>query len=130
MRLRHVALVYGSERNADLFLVDVLGLAKSEPRTLSRDLARAIFDLDRELPMINYTSDSLQVEVFIDPAHRGRTERIEHVCLEVEDFATFLERCGRAGIAVRRIPKAGRFVIFVRDGDNNLFEIKEWEPLP
>jgi catechol 2,3-dioxygenase-like lactoylglutathione lyase family enzyme len=124
MRLRHVALVYGSERNADRFLVDVLGLAKAEPKTLSQELARAIFDVDRELRMINYTNESLQIEVFIDGAHSDTSERIEHVCLEVDDLASFLERCGRAGMDVRQVPKGGRFVTFVRDGDGNLFEIK------
>jgi catechol 2,3-dioxygenase-like lactoylglutathione lyase family enzyme len=124
MRLRHVALVYGSERNADRFLVDILGLAKAEPKTLPRELARAIFDMDRELGMINYTNESVQVEVFIDGDHSGKSERIEHVCFEVDDLGDFLERCDRAGIDVRRVPKSGRFVTFVRDADGNLFEIK------
>ncbi len=128
MKLRHVALAYSSERNADLFLVDILGLVKSEPKTLARDPARAIFGLDRELRMINYTNDSVQIEVFVDGAHSGGTERIEHVCFEVDDFAALLERCRRAGIDVRHIPRGGYSVTFVRDADNNLFEIKEREP--
>lgn len=130
MRLRHVALVYGSEQNADRFLVDVLRLAKSEPKVLSRELARAIFDLDREVRMINYTGDSLQIEVFIDSAYSARIARIEHLCLEVEDLAACLDRCIRAGIAVRRVPKGDHCVTFVRDADQNLFEIKEREGRP
>ena len=125
MKLRHIALVYGSEANADRLLVDVLGLAKSERKTLSLELARAIFGRDRELGVINYTSEWLHVEVLLDDAHEADAGRIEHLCLEVEDLPGFVERCGRAGIGVRRTPKDGRWVTFVRDGDGNLFEIKE-----
>ncbi len=124
MRLRHVALVYSSEQNADRFLVDVLGLAKSEGKILAREQAHAIFSLDRELRMVLYTSEGLQVEVFIDASHRGKIERIEHICLEVEDLPAFLARCEGAGMGVRRVPRRGRLVTFVQDADGNLFEIK------
>ncbi len=125
MNLRHVALVYSAERNADRFLGGVLELKKSEPKTLSRELSQAIFALNRELLMINYTSDSLQVEAFIDGNHPGKTRLVEHVCLEVDDLPAFLERCRLEGMAVSRIPRGDSFLIFVRDADNNLFEIKE-----
>lgn len=125
MKLRHVALVYGSEEKADRFLAGVLGLKKSEPKTLSRELALAVFGLDRELGMINYTNESLQVEVFIDSGHTGKSRPVEHVCFEVDDLSGFLERCGREAIAVSRIPRGDYFLTFVRDEDNNLFEIKE-----
>jgi len=125
MRLRHVALVYGSELSADRFLVDVLGLAKSQRKTLSRELARAIFDVDRELGMINYTNESLQIEVFVDGPQAAKPVGIEHICFEVDGLASLLERCARAGIEVRRIPRGEGWVTFVRDAGGNLFEIKE-----
>jgi len=124
MKLKHVGLVYRSEENADRFLGDVLGLKKSEPKTISRELSKAIFDKDRELTMVNYTDDPLQFEVFIDSRHSGETSPIEHVCLEVEDLPAFLERCRFESIAVSRIPRGDSFLTFVRDADNNLFEIK------
>ncbi len=125
MNLRHVALVYSSEKNADRFLISVLELKKSEPKKLSRELSQAIFNVDRELGMLNYTNDSLQVEVFIDDTHPGKTRPVEHVCFEVDDLPAFLERCCREDIPVNRIPRGDYFLVFVRDADNNLFEIKE-----
>ena len=125
MKLKHVGLVYRSEANADRFLCDVLGLRKSEPKTLSRELGQSIFNNDRELTMVNYTDDSLQFEVFIDSLHPGHMRRVEHVCLEVEDMRAFLERCGRAGVSIRRVPRGDSLLVFVCDADNNLFEIKE-----
>jgi catechol 2,3-dioxygenase-like lactoylglutathione lyase family enzyme len=128
MKLKHVGLVYRSEENADRFLRDVLGLKKSEPKTISRELSKAIFDKDRELTMVNYADDSLQFEVFIDSRHSGETSPIEHVCLEVEDLPALLERCRRANASIRRIPREDSFLVFVSDADNNLFEIKEKKP--
>lgn len=125
MNLRHVALVYSTEQNADRFLCGVLELKKSEPKKLSRELSQAIFNVDRELGMIDYMNDSLQVEVFIDGTHPGKTRPIEHVCFEVDDLPVFLERCRRENVPVSRIPRGDYFLIFVRDADNNLFEIKE-----
>ena len=125
MNLRHVALVYSTEQNADRFLGGVLELKKSELKTLSRELSQAIFNLDRELATINYTNDSLQVEVFIDGTHPGKTRPVEHICFEVDDLQAFLERCRRENVSVSRIPRGDYFLIFVRDADNNLFEIKE-----
>ncbi len=128
MRLLHAALVYGSERTADEFLVDVLGLVKSERKTLPRELARAIFGVDRELGMVNYANDSLQIEAFIDGAHPGRSGGIEHVCFEVHELANFLERCRQVGVEISRTPRGRRLVTFVRDRAGNLFEIKERQP--
>jgi catechol 2,3-dioxygenase-like lactoylglutathione lyase family enzyme len=124
MKLRHVGLVYGSEENADRFLRDTLGLKKSESKTLSREMSKALFDRDAELRMVNYADESLQFEVFIDSRHPGRTGRIEHVCLEVDDLPDFLEKCRRRGFSISQIPKGDSLVIFIKDSDNNLFEIK------
>ena len=60
MHLRHVGLTCSSEENADKFYRDLLGLKKSEPKTLSADLSRAIFNLDIELQLINYTDENIQ----------------------------------------------------------------------
>ena len=125
MNLRHVALVYSTEQNADRFLCGVLELKKSEPKMLSQELAQAIFKLDRELGMINYTNDLFQFEVFIDGTHPRKTRPVEHICFEVDDLQAFLERCRRENVSVSRIPRGDYFLVFVRDADNNLFEIKE-----
>ncbi len=125
MKLRHVALVYSSEERADRFLVGVLELRKSEPKMLTAELCRALFDYDGGLRVINYSNEALLFEVFIDDRHPGKTRSLEHVLLEVEDLTAFLERCRRANATIRSIPRGDSVLIFVADEDNNLFEIKE-----
>ncbi len=124
MYLKHVALTSGSEQKADAFYADLLGLTKSEPKTLPRNLSKAIFNLDIEPVMINYRDDTVHFEIFITPLDGDNSARIEHTCLEVDDLDGFLAKCRQLSIDVSRVPKGEKTLIFVRDFDGNLFEIK------
>ncbi len=128
MNLRHVGMVCSSEENADRFFGGALGLRKAEPKTLPRALSAALFDIDRELAVINYTGVGVHFEVFIDARASRRAAHAEHVCLEVSDLAAFLARARDAGAAVIQVPKGGALLTFIRDTDGNLFEIKEQMP--
>lgn len=124
MVLRHVALTSSSEKNADTFYADLLGLTKSEPKALPLDLSKAIFNLDRELVMINYQDEQVHFEIFIT-ASRGETiPKIEHTCLEVDNLEVFLEKCRSLNLDIARIPKGDKTLTFIKDIDGNLFEIK------
>ena len=65
MILRHVALTCSSERKSDRFYNNLLGLEKLEPKILPKRLAKAIFDVDSELLMINYRGEDVHFEIFI-----------------------------------------------------------------
>ena len=129
MKLRHVALVYSSEENADRFLCGVLGLQKSEPKLLPGELNRAIFGRDGELRIIYYSNTALCFEVFIAVRQPGEMCPFAHVLLEVENLADFLERRRRTRASIRTIPRGASVLIFVNDEDSNLFEIKEAKPV-
>jgi len=126
MHLRHVGLTCRCEENADRFYRDLLGLEKVEPKLLPAPLSLAIFDVEADLPMINYTGPHAHFEIFI--ADIGDAGRIGHACIEVADMAAFLRGCDELGVVVRRIPKGDITLTFVRDLDGNLFEVKETPP--
>ena len=125
MRLNHVALVCGSEQNADVFYKDVLGLRKIKSFVLSNDLAHRIFGIDREYRVLVYGNDRFTAEIFLAAHHPGPDNSLEHVCLEVEDREDFVKRCESMHVEVNRIPKGDALLTFVKDHDGNLFEIKE-----
>ena len=50
--------------------------------------------------------------------------KIDHICLEVDDLDSFLKKCRSMDINVSRIPKGDATITFIRDDDGNLFEIK------
>ena len=125
MNLRHVALICSSEENADEFFGNLLGLKKSEPKTIPPALSKALFDIDSELKVMNYVNDHIQFEIFIDSHDQSKVRQLEHVCLEVDDLPVFLQRCRRLNVKILQVPKGDSLLTFIRDFDNNLFELKE-----
>lgn len=124
MLLKHVALTYSSEEHSDRFFKHLLGLEKTESKTLAASLAKAIFNVDTELMMINYRGNDLHFEIFIPQQTENRVQQIDHVCLEVKDLETFLSECQRLEIEVIQVPKGDRTLTFIRDDEGHLFEIK------
>lgn len=125
MRMLHIGLGASSERNADLFFQELLGLAKAAPVQLPAALCRGIFAIDRELTIVNYADEGARFEVFIDPCYRAPQRTVLHSCLEVDDLAGLLARCHGAGLKVNRTPKGDSLVTFICDLDGNSYEVKE-----
>ena len=124
MILRHIAITCSSEKKSDKFYKTLLGLQKSEPKTIPPALSKALFDINSELKIINYLNDFLHFEIFITRHNNSRTRRIEHVCLEVEDLAGFQEKCRGLQVKIVQVPRGNKLLTFVSDDDGNLFEIK------
>ena len=124
MFLRHAGLTCSTEDNADRFYRDLLGLNKSAPKTLPADLSLAIFNLDTELQMINYTDENIHFEIFIADQVGITRDRIAHHCLEVGDLDEFIAKCRNMQVEVALIPKGDKMLTFIKDFDGNLFEIK------
>lgn len=130
MRLNHVALVCGSEQNSDQFYRELLGLNKIESKTVPAELCKAIFGVEQAFQLIKYGNDDFMFEVFIasdpDPTPpRSSSRLIEHTCLEVDAIDAFLNACAESGVEIRKIPKPHGHIVFIKDFDGNLFEIKE-----
>ena len=125
MDLLHVALTASSEDRADGFYMGVLGLTKAEPKILPAAISCALFGIDRELTIINYTGEGAHFEVFVCPGAPAPAGRIEHSCVAVESLPELLRRCEEAEVEVLRVPKGESLITFVKDSDGNPFEIKE-----
>lgn len=124
MFLKHVALTYRSEKNSDRFYKHLLGLGKDAPKALAPSLAKAIFNVDTELLMINYRGEDLHFEIFITGQPDHQVHQIGHVCLQVDDPEALVNKCHDLGLAVIQVPKGDRTLTFIRDDEGHLFEIK------
>ena len=125
MHILHTGLGASCERNADLFFQELLGLAKAAPVSLAAELCRSIFAINRELRVISYKAAGIHFEVFIDPLYRAPEQSVLHTCLEVDDQAGFLKKCGESGLKTSRTPKGNSSVFFISDFDGNHYEVKE-----
>ena len=124
MQLKHIALVSSSEEKSDRFFTKLLGLEKVSSKTIPSTLVNQIFKIDTELTIINYANDNIVFEVFIDNQKRVGKNKIEHICIQVENLETFLERCRSMEIDVLQVPKGDTRLTFIKDDDGNLFEVK------
>ena len=124
MLLRHVALTCSSEEKSDRFYQDLLGLQKSEPKTIPPALSQSLFDINSELKIINYLDENLHFEIFFSDQKIGDAKRIDHACLQVDDLAAFLEKCRTLQVKIVQVPKGDKLLTFISDDDGNLFEIK------
>ncbi len=124
MLLKHVGLTCSTEDKADKFYQDLLGLSKSEPKTLPSDLSKAIFNLEAELQIINYMDEKLHFEVFITSLIDNKSRQISHQCLEVDALSDFIAKCRTLNVEISQIPKGDKTLTFIKDFDGNLFEIK------
>ncbi len=125
MNLLHVALACSSEENSDRFYRDLLGLTKSASRVLPAALSSAIFGIDSEMKMINYSDGPIYFEIFIKKGEQDGSARVGHCCIEINDISEFLDRCRNMGVKVVQVPKGESVVTFISDYDGNLFEIKQ-----
>lgn len=124
MKLHHVAVVSHSLENADRFYGEILGLKQIKSFTLDRELANQIFDVDCECQISLYGNENFAVEVFVTSAHPENVNPFVHLCLEVENKEKFAENCQAKGLETKRISRGNGSLIFVKDYDGNLFEIK------
>ena len=124
MQLKHVALVCSSEEKSDRFYSGLFGLQKASSKTIPSTLVNQIFNIDSDLKIINYANDNIVFEVFIDSKNRAEKNKIEHVCIQVENLGSFLETCRSMKIEIIQVPKGDAFITFIKDDDGNSFEIK------
>ena len=125
MLLNHVALVSSSEENSDLFFRDLLGLKKMGPKTVPSELARKLFGLNEEYRVIDYGNEKFKFEVFLARPGLPDNKRLDHVCLEVRDRPALLSKAADLGLEIIQAPKGEALVVFLKDFDGNLYEIKD-----
>lgn len=123
MKLKHIALASPSEVESDRFFMELLGLEKIKNKTVSKDLSNGLFNLEREFQVIDYGNEDVKFEVFIDKSLSAPELAVGHTCLETGDRDEFLSKAEKMGYQVRRMAKGEKVVVFVKDSNNNLFEI-------
>lgn len=124
MKIAHIGLTASSEEKADRFYNQILCLKKAPPKIVKASIAKSLFNLNSAITYINYFNDNIRFEIFILPDLKEELSP-NHVCLEVEDKESFLNKCSTSGVTIKRLVKEDKEVIFISDFDGHLFEIKE-----
>ena len=125
MKYIHTGLVCGSEETADRFYRDLLGLEKLNVKILPAELSNSLFKRPFDLTVINYANDGIHFEIFISDTEDIVNNPVGHTCLAVVDRDGLVRNCKSAGAEVIEVPKGESTVVFVKDFDGNLFEVKQ-----
>ena len=126
MRAIHIGLVCSNEQNADLFYEDLLGLEKQELKTIPVSIVKPLFGFDFPLSVVNYIGTGLHIEVFLTDRPGNSPDNMSHICLEVENADTLLDRAASLGFTVTRVSKGNdAWVLFLDDSDGNRYEVKK-----
>lgn len=123
MLFNHVALVCSSENQCDQFYQNVLGLEKLPSKILSPEMSEKIFGVRREYKLIYYGNTHLKFEIFL--SSQEEKKQIGHVCLELKNREEILKKCAALGMEIIQIPRNGGDLVFIKDQDGHLFEMKE-----
>ena len=94
-------------------------------KKLTSELSKQIFNIDEECSILNYGNHRIKFEIFITEKGCSRESTMAHTCLEVYDRNSFIQKCSKMNVEILQIPKGESVLIFIKDYDGNLFEIKE-----
>ncbi len=125
MKVRHIGIVCRREAAAKRFFGDLLGLKQADTKTVSAALSQQLFGVDAELRIANYVGNGIHFEIFFHDDPPESPGRIAHVCLEVAELDTLVERARAMKVTVLRVSKGEGWVTFIEDDDGHRFELKQ-----
>lgn len=121
--LNHIALPCSAESDPDDFYNEILGFVEKYRFSLDRETAWKLFGLYTEIPVIVLVKGELKIELFLVPftEHVG----LSHICLNCDDISGVSSKAEAKGYQVVSSERDSGKVAFIRDGSNNLIELKD-----
>lgn len=122
--LVHCGITVSSLDNAREVFEGIFHLPVAWSFDVGPDVMSALFGIRTAAHVRVYDLGNTRLEVFViqDMPPPGR---IQHLCLEFEDREPVIRRSEDSGFDVFRYSRPGGDVVFVRDRDANLYELKD-----
>ncbi len=123
MELQHIAISISDSRELEAFYQNILGFTFQRSFTIDSTLSRQIFDIPEQAQVSIVQNGNIVLEIF-------ETGNIKdcgyaHICLSVPDRETIAQKAELKNYNCLRIPRGEYQLIFIRDKDGNIFELKE-----
>ena len=123
MKLAHIALSVSDYKEIEKFYTNVLGMKQIKTFVLRKDLAANIFEINEEITVFLLQKDRVVFEIFITTEYRKQA--FDHVCISIKNREEFINKVLLKEYKVIRIERELFDLIFIKDKDGNIFEIKE-----
>ncbi len=118
----HIALQYHDKKEAETFFCGVLGLNKEREFTIPADMADSIFSINKDVDGVIYSNKNARFEIFF--TEKKPKIAYEHICLNVKDKEEIINLCRKYGVEVKNIKRGEKRLLFIRDFNGYLYEIK------
>lgn len=119
--LIHIALRV-NEKDINSFYLDVLHGEVTRTFELSREVTSEIFNIDKNVKVVQVSVEGIDFELFIDGDPLLPT--FAHVCFYSERAQKIMKRANQKGYHTYSHQNNSMETYFIRDTNYNLFEIK------
>lgn len=123
MKLEHIALTISDPEEVKNFYKNILGMREVKAFVLEKSLAYDIFGLDEEASVFLLEKDNLSLEIFVK--QETNRQSLNHICLAVNDREILFRKAKQNDYECIRIERETYDLIFIKDKNGNIFEIKE-----
>ena len=123
MKLQHIALSVSDQQEVENFYINILGMEQIKNFVLRKELAADIFEINKETSVFLLQKDEVVFEIFITTEYRKQA--FDHVCFPIANREEIVNKAILNGYKVIRIEREIFDLIFIKDKDGNIFEIKE-----
>ena len=126
LKIEHFAVSSNSERDSDIFFMDLLDMRRERSFVVSDDLMEQFFKVKKEQKIVRYSNDEVSVEAFILDENGTVKDKFPHICLVVSDREKIIEKARQLNFEVIKVPRKNSdgYYLFIKDSFKNLYEIK------
>ncbi len=123
MELNHIALTVTNHQEIIDFYQDILGFQTMRVFELESQLSWKIFGIPDDVAIAVLSKDELTLEIFI--SNKPIKPGFGHICLNVKNRETIIRKAKAMGYNVVSIDRGSYDLIFIKDKNGNLFELKD-----
>lgn len=123
--IAHVAVTVSSADKAREFFKEVLNCKFMYNYGLDATASNALFGINLPTQVYIYMSEEDWIEVFVQTDYKRSNGNFDHVCFRIEDIPGVVARGQKLGYSFIRHRTTNKTVLFVKDKDGNLYELKK-----
>jgi catechol-2,3-dioxygenase len=122
MKHHHTGITIRDESEVQNFYCGLLGMKIKREFILNTSLAKKIFNLSKDIKVIQVQQDDVIFEIFICP--EMKKPFINHQCLVISNRDHLVKKAKDMNYTIVRIEREMYDLIFLHDNSGNIFELK------
>lgn len=119
---KHIALTINDLSEIQNFYIDILGLELIKKFTLSKEISAQIFNIEKKAEVTVVGKNDFSMEIFESSKTSHRD--YQHVCIKVDNRKQVMQKAMENNYPCIVIKRDISDIVFIKDGSDNLFEIK------